>query len=516
MKIERTKNASRNIVFGILLKVYQLAVPFAMRTAMIYFMGIQYLGLNSLFASILEVLNLAELGVGSAMVFSMYKPIAEDDKSKICALMKLYRTMYRIIGLVICVVGLALTPAIPKLIHSDVPPDMNVYFLYLMNLGTTVISYWLFAYKNCLFGAFQRGDVTSKISIATTTVQYAIQFFIVIAVKNYYWYLIAAMGTQIMNNIITAIAASKRWPDYRPVGKLDKEEQRSIMNRVKDLFTAKVGGTIVNSADTIVISAFLGLSMLAIYQNYFYVVTALIGFVNIIFGATTAGIGNSLIVETKEKNFRDLSKFTFLIAWVTGWSGCTMFCLFQPFIEIWVGKGLQLKFFAVVCFVIYYYVYLINQLLCTYKDAGGIWHADRFRPLVTAGVNLALNLLTVKHLGVYGVLLSTVVSTLLVGLPWLLHNLFTTLFDKKYLAGYLKHLVIYTVIAAAVCAGTYGICTLIPLERWGALIVRLAVCIVMPNLIFFIFYRKMPEFGPSVEIVDRMTHGKLHLKKLVH
>ena len=151
MKIERTKNATRNIIFGGLLKIYQIVIPFVMRTVMIYFLGIQYLGLNSLFTSILQVLNLAELGVGSAMVYSMYKPIVEDDKERICSLMRLYRTYYRVIGLIIAVAGTILTPFVPHLIKGDVPADMNVYILYLLNLGATVLSYWLFAYKNSLF-----------------------------------------------------------------------------------------------------------------------------------------------------------------------------------------------------------------------------------------------------------------------------------------------------------------------------------------------------------------------------
>ena len=166
MRIERTKNASRNIVFGILLKVYQMIVPFIMRTAIIYLLGAQYLGLNSLYASILQVLNLAELGVGSAMVYSMYKPIAEDDHKTICALMALYKKYYTIIGIIILIVGGILTPFIPSLIRMDtVPQDVNVYVLYWLNLGATVLSYWLFAYKNCLLSAYQRTDIISKISI---------------------------------------------------------------------------------------------------------------------------------------------------------------------------------------------------------------------------------------------------------------------------------------------------------------------------------------------------------------
>ena len=152
-------------------------------------MGVQYLGLNSLFTSILQVLNLAELGVGSAMVYSMYKPIAEDDGERICALMKLYRTYYRIIGLVVGIIGIIILPFIPKLIKSDLPEDVNVYILYLLHLSATVFSYWLFAYKNSLLQAHQRNDVISKVTFIFETIKYAIQLLILIFLKNYYIYI---------------------------------------------------------------------------------------------------------------------------------------------------------------------------------------------------------------------------------------------------------------------------------------------------------------------------------------
>lgn len=164
MKFDRTKNALRNIIFGLLQRIYQLIVPFAMRTAMIYWLGVEYLGLDGLFISVLSVLNLAELGVGSAMVYSMYKPVAEDDRTTICALMKLYKIYYRVIGLVVLVGGLILCPFIPKLISDELPAGMNVYILFLLNLGATVLSYWLFAYKNSILQAYQRADVVSKVN----------------------------------------------------------------------------------------------------------------------------------------------------------------------------------------------------------------------------------------------------------------------------------------------------------------------------------------------------------------
>lgn len=513
MKIERTKNASRNIIFGTILKIYQIVVPFLMRTAMIYFMGIQYLGLNSLFTSILQVLNLTELGVGSAMVYSMYKPIAIDDTKTICALMKLYRLYYRIIGILIAIIGAFLTPFIPYLVKSDLPAGLNIYILYLLNLSATAFSYWLFAYKNAIFQACQRTDITSKITLITNTFQFAAQLLIIIYLKDYYFYIIATLATQILTNIVTAIVATQKYPDYKPNGKLEEKQIKEINRRIRDLFTSKLGSVIINSADTVVISAFLGLTVLAVYQNYYFILTAIMGFVTIIFQSCTAGIGNSVIVESKEKNFDDLKKFTFLIIWIAGFCSCCFLCLYQPFMEIWVGKELMLNFSAVICFVVYYFVYEINQLFATYKDAAGIWHEDRFRPLVTAVANLGLNLITVRFWGIYGVLLSTVIAYLVIGIPWILHNLFTVLFSKENLFVYLRILSKYVVVILISCILCYEICNFIVFNQWTTLIVRAVICCTLPNALYFMVYRNTYEFIQCIYLADKVTKGKLKLRK---
>lgn len=513
MKIERTKNASRNILFGGILKIYQILIPFLMRTAMIYFMGVQYLGLNSLFTSILQVLNLAELGIGNAMVYSMYKPIAEDDSKTICALMRLYRLYYRIIGAVIAIVGTLMLPFIPYLIKSDLPSELNIYILYLLNLFATVLSYWLFAYKNSLFQAHQRVDIPSKVTLITNTLQYILQLAVIIFVKDYYLYVIISLLTQALTNILTAIVANMQYPDYKPRGFLDKNSVKDINHRIRDLFTSKLGNVIINSVPTVVISAFLGLTILAVYQNYYFILTSVIGFVTIIFQACTAGIGNSVIMETNEKNFGDLKKFTLLIAWIAGFCTCCFLCLYQPFMEIWVGKDLMLNFTAVICFCIYYFVYEINQLFTTYKDAAGMWHEDRFRPLVTALANLIISLLLVQKFGVYGVLFATILSTLFVGMPWLLNNLFTVLFEKEQLKGYLKVLFKYVFVVILSCVLSYFFCYFIQLNKWGELIVRGVICCFIPNIVYFIAYRKMDEFRECVCLIDKITKKKFKLEK---
>ena len=508
MKINRSQNAARNIIFGVLVKIYSLFVPFIIRTVMIYTLGMQYLGLNSLFVSVLSVLNLAELGVGSAMVFSMYKPIAEDDKDTICALMRLYKIYYRIIGLAILVIGLFLTPFIPKLISGTLPEGMNVYILYLMNLASTVITYWLFAYKNCLLSAHQRSDITHKINMIIITVQYGVQIVILVVLKNYYIYIMILFLFSAIENIVRALVVDKLYPQYRAVGKLPQSEIKKINQRVRDLFTSKIGSIIVDSVDTVVISAFLGLTALAIYQNYFYVITSITGFVTIIFTSCTAGIGNSIITETKEKNYNDLKKFMLIISWISGFCICCFACLYQPFMEIWVGKENMLSFSFVVCLCVYFFVKQINSLLNLYKDAAGIWHEDRFRPLVTALTNLGMNLVMVQFWGLYGILLSTVLSMLIVGMPWLLHNLFTVLF-RKSAREFLVKMLQYMFVSAIVCAVCIGVCSFIKIGLIPTIIIRGIICCILSNIVFYIIYRRFPEFEQVKALVLAMLPRKL-------
>lgn len=503
MKIQRTKNATRNVAVGAALRLYQMIGPFILRTVMIHVLGMQYLGLNSLFTSILQVLNLAELGVGSAMVYSMYRPIAEDDRDKICMLMKLYRLYYRVIGGVICILGLAILPVVPKLISGTVPSGINIYVLYALNLGATVLSYWLFAYKNSLLTAHQRNDVIDAITILTTTVQYIFQVIVLVGLKSYYWYVIIALLSQALLNITTALVVNHMYPAYHPKGQIDKKVMHSINGKIKDLFTSKLGEVIVNSADTIVISTFLGLTMLAMYNNYYYILTAVMGFITLIFKSSMAGVGNSLVVETEEKNYTDLKRFTFLIGWIAFICSCCLLCLYQPFMEIWVGKEYMLSIECVICFCCYFYIRVINQVLIVYKDAAGMWHEDRMRPLCTALANLCMNLILVQFMGIYGVLLSTVLSTLGIGMPWVIKNLFSVVL-KRNAKEYVGQLINYAVVGLLGCGVTYFLCDLIPGNLWVILIVRLIVCLVIPNIIYLAVFHNRVEFKKTMQLVDNI------------
>ena len=503
MKLERTKNATRNIVFDGTMEMVNLLFPFVIRSVMLHCLGNEYLGLNGLFKSLLTFLNLAELGVGSAMVFSMYKPIAEDDTQAICALLRLYRTLYRIIGLTIAVLGLILIPVLPNLIKGDVPAGMNLYILYLMNLGNTVVTYWLFAYRSSLLQAHQRRDVISKVSLAVRMTEYILKILILVFTRNYYLYMAVQLVCQIAVNLLTAVCASRMYPRYIPEGKLPKEKRMDIFRRVRDLFTSKLSATVFDSADTLVVSAFMGLAVLAVYQNYYFVITALRMMLVVILNACMAGVGNKLVMESREANYRDLEKISLLYSWLLGVSSSMLLCMVQPFMNVWMGEENLLSFGLVLCFVVYYYSMGANKLINMFKDAAGIWRRDRWRPLTAALVNLGLNLATVQWLGLYGVLLSSVFSIVVIQIPWLFHNLFQEVFPREHMGRYIRLFCGLTVVALLSCTVSWFICGLYTVDVWPALLLNAAVSFLVSNLFYFVVYGRNPVFRGSLSQLKR-------------
>lgn len=513
MKIERKLNAKKNIKFGILFKLYQIVIPFIMRTIMIHQMGMEYAGLNNLFASLLQVLNLADLGIGAALTVSMYKPIADDDEKQVCALLKLYRKCFFIIGAVILGIGLACLPFLRSLVKGDVPDNLNLYYLFLMYLFNSVASYWLFSYKKGLFFAHQRNDIISKVMICTLSFQFVTQAIILFTLKNYYVYLLFSIIAQVMQNLICAFISRKMYPQYVPNGQVAPDLLKEITKKVRGLIVNKFGSTILRSADSIVISAFLGLTILAVYQNYYFVLTAIISLFAIVYESLLAGVGNSLVTETPSKNYHDFVNVTYIIGGLICGCCCCFVGMFQPFIEIWVGTEFLMEMPLVFCLVAYFFLFEIDQLIGMYKDAAGIWYSDRFRPLISAIANLSLNILLVRFIGLYGVLLSTVIALFILDIPWLIRNTFKNVFDnmpcKKYYCLLLR-IVCYTCVCVIV---THIICIQICINVYVDLLVRGIISVIVPVVIILVGEHRREQFRLAKSTVNSVLKRKKHQKK---
>lgn len=506
MKIARTKNTVRNITFGFIYRLINLILPFISRTVILYVLGEKYLGLSSLFTSILSFLSLAELGMGGAMVYSMYRPIAENDNQTICALINLYKKFYRKIGTVIMVIGLVLMPFLGFLIHDEVPGDVNLYVLFFIYLLNSVLSYWLFAYKSAVIQAFQRNDIESKIASVITPVSYIVMLGFLVITKNYYAYVFWLPIFTIITNIIRSVYVNKVFPDLKPKGEISVELRESIVKKVKALIGTKLNTVVLNAADNIVMSAFLGLTVIAMYGNYYYIMSSVIGFLGICYSAMTAGLGNSLATETLDKNYGDFLKFSFANSWLVGWCAVCLVCLYQPFMYIWTGEDLMFPMAIVLQFGLYFYIYQIRKIPVTYKDAAGIWWEDRFRPYVCMVVNLVLNIILVQIIGVSGIILSTVIS-LVISIPWENYTIFKFVF-KRSSKEYYKKMFRYALTMIIAGVVTYWVCSFLG-NGLIVLILKFAICLVVPNVIFAVLNCRRKEFRETKEMVVRIIKRRM-------
>lgn len=494
MQINRIENTKRNLFFGLINKMVMIILPFITITIIIYYLGVEYLGLNSLFSSLLSVLNLAELGFGSALVYSMYKPIAEDDDEHICCLLNFYKICYRIIGLIVFGAGLVCLPYIKYFIKdAQYPEQINIYIVYSIYLLNTVLSYLVFAYKKSLLIAYQRNDICSLYNTVILFVQYVLQILIIVLSRNYYVYLLLLPIATVVENVIIAWRVKRIFPNLNATGKLEKSEKDTIFLKVKALFFYKLGFIIANSVDNLVISAFLGLTVLAVYNNYFYIISALFGFLTMYYNSMSAGIGNSIVTENKEKNYEDFKTLSFIQAWLIGWCTICLICLFQPFMKLWVGEKYLFSNVTVVLFGVYFYAWKVQDVVHVYKEAAGMWEQDMWRPLIGGLVSLVGNLLWVKPLGVNGIILSTICASVFVGIPWSSQVLFRNYF-KTGIKEYFIMLFKYSITAFITAAITYWICCWVKCDDVLAFIIRTFICVIVPNLLFWLYYHKEKEY----------------------
>ena len=507
-------HARRNIKSAVVIKLITPITSFITRTVLIYTLGTVYLGLNGLFTAVIQVLSLAELGFGSAMVFSLYKPMAEEDKPTICALLRLYRRIYRVVGLVILGAGLLLIPFLPKLIKGSLPEGLNLTVLYLIRLADTSVSYFLFSYRSALLDASQQKSTYYYIHAVGKAALCALQVTLLLLFQNYYMFCIVQPLIQVGINLAIWRITERRFPHYRCEGDLPRETVRDINKRVTGLFMFKVCHVLRNSLDSIILSAFLGLDILAKYQNYLLIVTTLVGITAILTDSTLSSVGNSVAVETKEKNYRDFRAFQLLFMWAVGCVCACMCGVYQPFIRFWVGEQNLLSGRLMLIFVVYFFTERMGNVCFQYRQAAGLWWEDRVRPIVDGITNLTLNYLLLQVIGVAGVMLSTIICQVFIDSVWGSRILFRSYFTGKKQGLYLLRLLLFALVTAAACGASLALCRLIPEAganaalslMWMAL--RGIVCAAVSNGIFFLVYSRLPEFQDGKRTVLKMLRRK--------
>ncbi len=409
MEKNRTKNTTRNIGAGLINQIISIVLPFINRTAILWTLGAEFTGLAGLFSSILNVLNIAELGFNTAIVYSLYEPMADKDHQKICEIVSLFKKIYTVVGTVVFVGGLMVMPFLPHFIHGSYPDSINLYVVYLLYLVNSAISYYLFAYKECLLIADQRQDVAKNIRTIVNIVRYLAQLLVLVITKDFYIYLLVAIVGTIVTNILIHVSTRKRFPYYKRINSKLKIPVE-MRKQVGGLMINKICDTFRNSFDSLVISSFIGLTATAIYGNYYYIYAALYGIMLVISHAMSASIGNSIVKNSEERNYGHLLTFSQIYAGIFGFCTVALACLYQPFMKIWAGEDLMLPVFDMLLFCTYFYAINMNNMRNQYISGTGMWWKLKSSYIIEAIANLGLNFILGKLFGITGVILATIIT----------------------------------------------------------------------------------------------------------
>lgn len=492
----RIKNSRRNIVRGAFKQVLSIGSQFVLRTVIIYVLGSEYQGVNGLFTSLLTILNLSDLGFSAAVTYILYKPIAEEDQVSINGIISYLKKVYLIIGTIILVIGLAMMPFLNLLISGEKPSDINIHVLFLIYLINSALSYFLFAYKSALLTAYQREDLVSNSYTISLVFTRAIQIVLLLLFHNYYLYAIVLPVGSVVNNILVQIYSKKYFPNSRPDGSVGPKTKFELNQQVKAIFVNRLSDVARNSFDNIVLSSCLGLVAVASYDNYYYIYSAIIGFMGIIVHGVKASIGNSLVVESLEKNKNDLDLFTFLFMWVAGWCTVCLVVLYQPFMDIWMHKRkeLILPLYDMILFCIYFYTMSMTYSKNAFLEARGLFKECQKWYVGEAAFNLLLNILLGSKFGITGILIATIITIVFFNFYGGSKVMFHYYFGKGITKYFGSH-ALYALVSLLVALITFYVSLLIKNESAIiSFINKILVCLTLPNFLYILFYHKTAEY----------------------
>ena len=417
MSNSRTKRTLQNASVGAIYQIVLLILNFVSRTIFIQVLGKEFLGINSIFYDVLNLLSMADLGFSTAMSYTFYKPLADEDHDRIAALINFYKKIYNAVALIVGAVGLLLVPALPYIIKTDKPIE-HLTLYYLIALGNSVLSY-LFVYKTTLLTADQKNYVVTLANMIRSFVTMIIQVAVLIIWKNYALYLLVNLITGLANNILLSHRVEKEYSyikDIKSDKLVEQEQRKKIFSNMKSVFIYKVSNTLFDATDNIIISTILGAAVTGVYSNYLTLSNKLLLVVQIIFSAMTASIGNLVASEGEKKRlevFNAAQSFCFILC---GIITCGYFTLVGDVIHIWLGgfgRGFELPLLTVCAISINTYMGCILLPLWTFRDATGIYNKTKYVMLYGAILNIVLSIVMGKMIGLAGVIFASAISRVL-------------------------------------------------------------------------------------------------------
>lgn len=510
MSNSRTKNTILNSIFGIIVKIVTIFSAFIVRTIFIKVLGIQYAGVQGVFSDILMMLSFAELGIGSAITYALYKPIAENDDLQIGKLMRAYRRIYTLIAVVVLLFGIALTPFLDYIIHDvpDIKENIQLIFLlYVLNSSTS----YLLIYKSTFLTAAQKDYLVSKYRIGITILRSLIECLLLLVFANFILYLLVSICFNFLQNYIVAKVAEREYPVLRKKNteKLDQTEKKGLFENVRALFLYKVSGVVLNGTDSVITSTILGTAYVGLLGNYYLISNQLYSFFMQIFSASSASIGNLAATSTGEHQLQIFRKMMFLCFWIYCVTSTCLFVGFQPFLTLWLGGDYLLSNYVVAAIVCEYYIRGMLSPISQFRHSNGLFVQGKYRPLIMAIINIAISTLLAYKIGLLGVILGTILSRALTQLwydPWLIYRL---VFHKSVLSYYIMYLQQLLILGVS-CLIALLLYNFVACEiLWMKFIIATCIAVAIPNLLIALFYCKTTEFNQIRLLLFNLVKRKI-------
>lgn len=488
----RTAAATKNLFIGAAGKIVLLGATFLVRTLFIRILGVEYTGISSLYTNILSFLSLAELGMGSVLIYELYRPLQENDEESVVMYMALFRKIYfGVIGAVLGV-GLCLLPFLQIITNSSLD-RWHLIGYYLLYLADSVCSYFV-VYRTTVIEADQKRYVTQTVDIATKLAMYVCQSIYLVLYKDFVGYLCIQVIFTVAKNLILHKIATRMYPylKTRPIRKLEREKVRAVFKNVQATFISKVSNVVLTQTDSIIISIMLGVVAVGYYTNYNMIVVYINSIYYILYSALEASVGNLNAEGDCIKSFAMYKRLSLCFALLNTFCVAEYLCLIQNFITIWIGAEFLQNMVVVAAILLSLYVSQAMNVVSMYRQTLGLFkEVQRIYPLM-ALINILVSVVLVKWIGVAGVPLGTAIARLTTTFWYEGFLVFRRL--ERSFAAYLREQAGFAVLAAVVCVVAYRLCAYIPLQGISAVSVKAILTAVLVVAFSWIAFGRSQEW----------------------
>lgn len=501
----RTKNVLLTASVSEICTIFNQVLGFIYRTIFLYLLSSDYLGLNGLFTNILNILSLAELGISTVIVYRFYQPIKEQNIEQVGKLMNYFQHVYRIILCIILGSGLCLLPFLNFFINADsqIPADINLYVIYILFLMQTASSY-LFAYRQSLLTADQKQYQLSIFQLVITVVRYTVQVMILFWFYDYTLTLLLSVAITILGNITISTIVKHKYKDvFKIKSSLKKDEKREILADTRACMCHRIGSTVLTSTDNLVLAKMINLFYVGVYSNYSLIINSLNTLASQVLDNVTASLGNAHVEMDENGRLQVYKNMIFVNWWMAVSLTVCLYSLINKLIIIWIGPEFLLNKFTVMCLAVQFYLTFSRKTNISFTNASGLFVKDMYRPLIEALLNLLISIFLAQKVGIAGVFLGTIISSLLTVFwrePYLLF-----IYDFKsgitwYWIEYIKF-----AILALFLSEIMGKITEIYVNGIVTWIIAGIIIFVITQFMLFLCFRKRKEFLYLRSICERIV-----------